>query len=158
MKHPARLALAATLALVLLAAGFVLGRLDPATGALRAEEAAPEKPIRSGVFQWADLAEKPAGDTGSARIYCEGVTGVTEKFVTGSFTLKAGMEPHPPHKHVEEEILIVSEGEGSIHLNGKEIPAKKGTVMYSEAWDVHGIRNTGKDPLHFYFVKWTKKK
>jgi mannose-6-phosphate isomerase-like protein (cupin superfamily) len=158
MKHPARLVLAAASSIALLAAGFALGRLYTPAAALHAEEAAPEKPIRSGVFQWADLAEKPAGDTGTARIYCEGVTGVTEKFATGSFTLEAGKEPHPPHKHIEEEILIVTEGEGLIHLNGKEIPAKKGTVMYSEAWDVHGIRNTGKEPLHFYFMKWTKKR
>jgi len=141
--------------LLLLGIGFAAGRSLELAGA---EGAEPSKPVPSAVLQWADLEEKPEGTVGAARIYCQGSTGVTEKFVTGSFTLKPGMEPHPPHKHVEEEILIVTEGEGLIHLNGKEVPAKKGTVMYSEAWDTHGIKSTGKEPLHFYFIKWTSKR
>jgi mannose-6-phosphate isomerase-like protein (cupin superfamily) len=136
--------------------GWACGRGEPAGKAALAAEA-EAKPVKSAVIQWADLKENPHGDAGFIRFYCEGQTAVTDKFVTGSYTLKPGMEPHAPHTHVEEEILIVSEGSGFIHLNGKEVPVKKGSVMYVESMHPHGIKNTGKEPLHFYFIKWTKK-
>lgn len=61
---------------------------------------------------------------------------------------------HPPHRHAEEEFLIVTEGSGRFHLNGKEWPAQKGDVLYAAPWTMHGIRNTGDKPISYMAVKW----
>jgi mannose-6-phosphate isomerase-like protein (cupin superfamily) len=100
-------------------------------------------------FQFED---KPVGQVG---LYFTGETTGTRNFVTGRFSLDPGKEPHPPHTHVEEEILIVASGEGEIICDGKKTAVGPGSAMYTAPNVPHGIRNTGNSPLLFYFVKWT---
>jgi len=95
--------------------------------------------------------EKPRGEIG---IYAEGETPGTRNFVVGQFRLKPGLEPHPIHKHPEEEIMIVTAGSGEISCDGKTTKVGAGSVMYTAPNAPHGIKNTGSDVLTFYFVKW----
>jgi len=77
--------------------------------------------------------------------------------LTGVAVIKPGMEIHPPHQHAEEEYLMVTEGQGTWHLNGKTFAAQKGDILYAAPWDVHGIKNTGTTPLTFVVWKWNNK-
>jgi quercetin dioxygenase-like cupin family protein len=92
--------------------------------------------------------------TGKLALYFEGHTAGTRNFATGSFILNPGTEPHPIHFHPEEEILIVASGQGEISCDGKTTAVGPGAIMYTAPNVKHGIRNTGKDPMVFYFVKW----
>src|SRR4051812_31635326 len=56
---------------------------------------------------------------GEVGIYQQGQTAGTRDFVVGQFRLKAGEEPHPIHKHAEEEVLIVTGGRGELTCDGK---------------------------------------
>jgi mannose-6-phosphate isomerase-like protein (cupin superfamily) len=94
---------------------------------------------------------------GAIGIYFEGQTAGTRDFVVGQFRLRPGEEPHPIHKHVEEEVLIVTAGKGEIVCDGKTTKVGPGSVMYTGPNAPHGIKNTGDDVLTFYFVKWTAK-
>jgi mannose-6-phosphate isomerase-like protein (cupin superfamily) len=71
--------------------------------------------------------------------------------------IKPGSEIHPPHQHAEEEYLMVVEGHGTWHLNGRERAAKPGDMQYAAPWDAHGIKNTGTAPLRFVVWKWNSK-
>jgi quercetin dioxygenase-like cupin family protein len=64
------------------------------------------------------------------------------------------MAPHPPHQHPEEEIMVVTEGAGEISVEGKVTKVAAGAAMYCGANKLHGIVNTGKAPLLFYYFKW----
>jgi quercetin dioxygenase-like cupin family protein len=92
--------------------------------------------------------------TGKLALYYEGQTAGTRNFATGSFILNPGTEPHPIHFHPEEEILIVASGQGEISCDGKTTSVGPGAIMYTAPNVKHGIRNTGKEPMVFYFVKW----
>jgi mannose-6-phosphate isomerase-like protein (cupin superfamily) len=91
---------------------------------------------------------------GDLRIYFEGATDQLKSMTAGSLLLKAGMTPHPPHQHPEEEFMVVTEGTGEITMDGKVTKVSPGSMMYAAAQRVHGIVNTGKAPLLFYFYKW----
>jgi len=91
---------------------------------------------------------------GDHRVYFDGTTDQLRAFTGGSLTLKPGATPHPPHEHPEEEILLVTEGTGEISIEGQVTPVGPGAMMYCAAGRVHGIRNTGKKPLLFYYFKW----
>jgi len=91
---------------------------------------------------------------GALRIYCDGSTPGLKSLVIGSIVLNPGEQPHPPHTHPEEEILLVTEGTGEISLKGQASAAGPGALMYATPNDLHGIRNTGAAPLTFYFIKW----
>lgn len=99
----------------------------------------------------AKLTKEPFGDL---RIYFDGATDQIRSMTAGSLKLKAGMSPHPPHAHPEEEFMVITEGTGELFLDGKTTKAGPGSMMYCGANKSHGIQNTGKTPLLFYFYKW----
>jgi len=101
----------------------------------------------------AKLIKEPFGDH---HIYFEGATEQLKSIAVGSLLLNPGATPHPPHSHAEEELMVVTEGAGEITLDGKTTRTAAGFIMYSAAGKVHGIVNTGKAPLLFYYFKWLK--
>ncbi len=74
----------------------------------------------------------------------------------GSLRLKPGMSPHPPHQHPEEEIMMITEGLGEVSVDGKTTKVASGSMMYCAGGKLHGIVNTGKTPLLFYYYKWAR--
>jgi mannose-6-phosphate isomerase-like protein (cupin superfamily) len=91
---------------------------------------------------------------GDLRVYFDGRTDQLGEMTFGSLQLKPGMSPHPPHQHPEEEIMVVTEGTGEISVDGKTAKVGPGASMYCAGNKVHGIVNTGKTPLLFYYFKW----
>ena len=91
---------------------------------------------------------------GDLRIYYDGPTDQLKAMTAGSLRLNPGMSPHPPHQHPEEEFMVITEGTGEIVIDGKTTKVGPGSMMYSAANKLHGIVNTGKTPLLFYFYKW----
>ena len=101
----------------------------------------------------AKLKREPFGDL---NIYFEGSTDQSKSMTAGSLLLKAGMSPHAPHTHPEEEFMVITEGTGEISMEGKITKVAPGSMMYCAGNKLHGIVNTGKTPLLFYFYKWQK--
>lgn len=96
-------------------------------------------------------------DWGTLYTYYEGESFGTQDGLTAVAVINPGQEIHPPHQHAEEEYLMVVEGEGTWHLLGEERPATAGDVLYASPWDVHGITNTGTEPLTFVVWKWNSR-
>ena len=94
---------------------------------------------------------------GKIGIYLDGATPASSKFVTGRLVLDARETPHPPHTHVEEEIMVIEQGHGDIDVDGKITKVGPGSVMYTAPNVSHGIVNTGDTPIVFYFIKWASK-
>ena len=91
---------------------------------------------------------------GELRVYHDGPTDQLKWMTAGSLLLKAGMSPHPPHEHPEEEFMVITGGTGEINVAGKITKVGPGTMMYCAGGKSHGIVNTGKTPLLFYYYKW----
>ncbi len=94
---------------------------------------------------------------GQIGLYLSGDTPASSKFVTGRFVLEPGKSPHPPHVHVEEEVMVIERGHGEIVCDGKTTKIGPGSVMYTTPNAPHGIVNTGDEPIVFYFIKWAAK-
>ena len=90
---------------------------------------------------------------GDLKIYFDGSTEQLRELTVGSLVLKAGMVPHPPHQHPEEEIMLVTEGAGEITIEAQAYPVAPGSMMYCSAQRLHGI-TAGAHGLTFYFYKW----
>lgn len=91
---------------------------------------------------------------GQIGFYLRGDTPASREFVTGRFVIDPGKTPHTPHRHVEEEVMVIERGTGEIFCDGKTTKVGPGSVMYTAPDAPHGIVNTGKGPLTFYFIKW----
>jgi mannose-6-phosphate isomerase-like protein (cupin superfamily) len=99
----------------------------------------------------ATLTREPFGDQ---RVFFQGPTAQLRSMTAGSLLLKPGMEPHPPHQHPEEEIMLVTSGTGEMFVNGQHVKVGPGSMMYCESNQLHGVKNTGAEPLLFYYYKW----
>jgi mannose-6-phosphate isomerase-like protein (cupin superfamily) len=109
----------------------------------------------------ADVPENDAQDegkvVGKASVLLNGETAGTRTMQVGRFLLNPGASPHAPHKHVEEELLLVTRGTGEILCDGKTYQVRPGAVMYCDPNVEHAIKNTGQRPVEFYWVKYIPK-
>jgi len=96
-------------------------------------------------------------DWGNFLPYYSGETEYTSDVLTGVAVINPGDQIHPPHKHIEEEYLMVIEGNGTWTIDQKEFPANAGDILYAAPWDLHGIENTGSIPLKFVVFKYNRK-
>ena len=119
-----------------LLAGFAAGLAVPI---VRGQGAA-KVPLTSARVTWAD-APATRADWGELRAHFEGET----------YGLGYALAEHL------EEFLVVTEGSGRWHLDGKEFPAAKGDAIYAAPWVMHGITNTGTVPLTWVVFKWNGK-
>ena len=67
--------------------------------------------------------------------------------------LGVGMESHPPHKHVHEEIIHVVEGTAEFHIEDKTDTVKAGSVVYFASNEMHNLRNAGATPCRYYVLE-----
>ncbi len=98
-------------------------------------------------------------DAGGCRVFVHynGPTDQLQAMCTGMAVLDPGASPHPPHRHPEEEFLIIADGTGEIECDGRTTVVGPGAIMYCAGNVLHGITNTGKVPMTFYWSKWTAK-
>lgn len=94
---------------------------------------------------------------GTLITYFSGETTGTKDALSAIAIINPGMEIHPPHKHSEEEYLLIHSGTGIWSIKGKDFTAKAGDMLYAKPGDLHGLKNTGKTPLKFSVVKWNTK-
>lgn len=101
-------------------------------------------------------AKQSTGTWGSIRIYTPDRTPTcgTGSLLTAELEFLPGQRLQPPHRHADEELQYVISGRGTWHLNGQDIPLEKGDLMYARPGDLHGIANSGSEPLRFLVVKW----
>jgi mannose-6-phosphate isomerase-like protein (cupin superfamily) len=104
-------------------------------------------------------AIQPSQPVDGCRVFTHynGPTDQLSGLCAGMAVLDPGSTPHPPHRHPEEEFLIIASGDGEIECAGKITKVGPGAVMYCAGNTLHGITNTGKVPLTFYWSKWLAK-
>ena len=75
--------------------------------------------------------------------------------------LSPGCSPHPPHRHVEEELLIVLEGEATLIIPTSDADAsprverlQPGEFVYYPAYQYHTIRNDKDRSLKYQMFRW----
>lgn len=87
--------------------------------------------------------------------YFNGPTDQLSGVSTGRVVLEPGASPHDPHRHPEEEFMIVASGTGEIVCGDATTRVGPGSIMYCAGDVLHGITNTGAEPMTFYWSKWT---
>ena len=86
---------------------------------------------------------------GVQHIYYQGPTDMLEYFEGRQPAAVLRHGAASPHRHPEEEILLVASGEGEISVDGEIKTAGPGAIMFTAAEKLHGIKNTGSEPLLF---------
>ena len=109
--------------------------------------------LGSTVFDWNALTEKPT-KTGSTRALFQAPTALLDELECHVTTLRPGLDPHPPHQHVEEELYVIKEGTVDILIGGEHKQVGAGSVIFAAVNQPHGIRNAGTTPATYHVIKW----
>jgi len=107
----------------------------------------------SKVFDWNSLTDKP-NDHGSTRAVCNAPTATLENLEIHISTLNPGMMSHPPHKHPNEELIIVRQGTVETLSNGEWIRVGPGSVIFNASNQLHGFKNVGSEPAVYHVVNF----
>jgi quercetin dioxygenase-like cupin family protein len=107
----------------------------------------------STVFDWNKMVDKPT-KTGSVRTVCSAPTATLENLEIHISTLNPGMSPHPPHKHPNEELIIIRQGTVETLSNGTWIRVGPGSVIFNGSNQPHGFRNVGTEPAIYHVVNF----
>jgi quercetin dioxygenase-like cupin family protein len=114
---------------------------------------APKPPLRSSVFEWKDFKVETT-KTGSRRACLDARTATLDRLESHVTTLDPGQSPHPPHKHPEEELVIVKEGTLEALQNDRTTRVSAGGMIFQASNALHGLKNVGTTPAVYYVVKW----
>ena len=107
----------------------------------------------SAVFDWNSIPVKP-NDHGSSRQFFDTRTVSLEHFELHVTTLDAGKMPHAPHKHPNEEMMIVREGTLEALQNGEWKRVGPGSVIFNASNQLHGLRNVGAGQAVYHVINW----
>jgi quercetin dioxygenase-like cupin family protein len=66
--------------------------------------------------------------------------------------LAPGSEPHPPHRHEHEEIVMLQRGLVDVTIDGKTTRLTPGSVVYVASNEFHGWRNVGTEPSVYFII------
>jgi quercetin dioxygenase-like cupin family protein len=109
--------------------------------------------LPSSVFDWTEI-EVRTTPTGERREFFADKTATLDRLSCHVTTLKAGEAPHPPHQHLEEELIIVKEGVLEAMQKGRTTKLGPGSVIFEASNDLHGLRNVGATPASYYVIKF----
>jgi quercetin dioxygenase-like cupin family protein len=107
----------------------------------------------SSVFDWTKLAVEQT-QVGERRAVFDSPSANMDQVECHVTTVKAGLAPHAPHKHFEEELIIVKEGTLEVMQNGETTIVGPGSVIFEASNDLHGLKNVGDGPATYFVFKW----
>jgi XRE family transcriptional regulator, regulator of sulfur utilization len=109
--------------------------------------------LGSAVFDWNSVEAKPT-EAGSVRSFFKMRTATLEQLEVHVTTLNPGKAPHPPHRHPNEEMIIVREGTVEALVNGEWKRVGPGSVIFFASNQLHGLRNAGSEPAVYHVINW----
>jgi quercetin dioxygenase-like cupin family protein len=109
--------------------------------------------IHSSVWEWRDLKFQPNA-IGSRVQVVRAPTPTLDELEIHVSTLNVGQVSHPPHKHPEEELLIVKEGTVETLQNGVPHKLGPGSIIFQASNEMHNIRNAGSTPATYHVIQW----
>ena len=113
-----------------------------------------ETPVmQSSLFDWNAISAKPTA-VGSVRQFFRSPTATLDELECHVTTLNPGAQSHPPHKHPNEELVIVREGTVEVLMNGEWKRVGPGSVIFNASNQLHALRNVGTGPATYHVINW----
>ncbi|HEX2861510.1 MAG TPA: cupin domain-containing protein [Lacunisphaera sp.] len=133
---------------------FVFNFSSAITDTLRGKAPLPADQGRLGsaIFHWEQLKYETT-KAGGRRSVVDLPTATLANYECHVTTINAGLAPHAPHHHADEEIVLVKEGELDVTINGTTTRAGAGSIVFVSSGDEHGWKNAGTGPATYYVMR-----
>ena len=110
--------------------------------------------LASHAFDWTDLAVRPTR-VGERRDVFDSRTLTCTQFECHITTINPGEAPHAPHRHPDEEMILVKEGTVEVTINGASQRIGAGSLVFLGSNDEHGLRNVGDGRATYYVLRFS---
>ncbi|HEV2279786.1 MAG TPA: cupin domain-containing protein [Acidobacteriaceae bacterium] len=87
-----------------------------------------------------------------SRFILNGITHAGCPLEAHETTLAVGAQPHPPHHHEHEELVLMAKGTVTVTIMGKSTVVGPGSAVFFRSNEEHGMRNTGSEPAQYFVV------
>src|SRR5262245_43618260 len=119
-----------------------------------AYQQAEQKPILGpAVFDWNEMKDNPT-NVGSVRSVVRQPTATLDELEMHITTLKPGIASHEPHKHANEELIIIREGTVETLSDGVWKRLGPGSIVFNASNSLHALRNVGTSPAVYHVINW----
>ena len=126
--------------------------LLPALAAAQTKQAPADKPVLSTrIYQFADLPVKANGENQGRAVF-DGKTHAAYPVELHITDLGPGMAPHPPHHHINEEVLMLRSGQLDVTIEGVTTRVTAGSVIYVNGGEEHGWKNPGPERAQYFVI------
>lgn len=105
------------------------------------------------VFDWNAMTVSKT-DTGDVRSIVKQPTATLQELEMHVTTLNPGVASHPPHKHPNEELVIIDQGTVETLSGGSWKRIGPGSVIFNASNSVHALRNVGNTPARYHVINW----
>lgn len=109
--------------------------------------------LQSTAFEWNTVPVKQT-DVGSVRQFFRSPTATLDELECHVTTLNPGQQSHPPHKHLNEELVIIREGTVEVLVNGEWKKVGPGSVIFNASNQLHALKNVGTTPATYHVINW----
>jgi mannose-6-phosphate isomerase-like protein (cupin superfamily) len=152
MKNPSRRDLCCGLS-ALTFFGVVLSNENPATG----QSTGSGLPTESTTFSFDKLPVTQSPNGAATCPVLRGITPTGETIELHETTLLPGQMPHPAHKHVHTEMMLIREGTVefiTLDKNGVDRSERVGPggVCYAASNTMHGLKNVGTLAANYFVI------
>lgn len=129
---------------------IALALLETAMPPLSAASVPPEQrpAIGSKTWVWDSLTFRP-GPLGGRREVNNSPSATLRVFESHVTTLNPGLRSHAPHRHGQEEFILIKEGTLEASINGRTQRAGPGSIFFFAAHDAHNSTNVGDTPATY---------
>jgi quercetin dioxygenase-like cupin family protein len=109
--------------------------------------------IGPSVWDWNSLPATKT-DVGEVRSVVDGPTATLDQLEMHITTLNPGIASHPPHKHPNEELVIIRTGTVETLSNGVWKRLGPGSIILNASNSLHALRNVGTEPATYHVINW----
>ena len=116
------------------------------------------KPVKSGVYRWADHTVTTSEDRESRKIL-EGTSAHLDYLEIHATTQFVGAKPSKAHANEDiEELIIIKDGLAKFTIEDKSKIMGAGSVVSLMPQQMHSIENAGDVPLTYFVMRYRSKK
>lgn len=117
--------------------------------------AAPSSQLMGSVaIDWNDVPVQQE-EVRAVRQFFQAPTATLEELELHVTTLQPGTTSHAPHKHPNEELVIIKEGTVEVLVDGQLKRVGPGSVVFNASNQMHSLRNIGDGPATYHVINWT---
>lgn len=134
---------------------IVLAALGSVATGLADEASQTHQPSPLGhsrVFSFDELPVSYSSGGAATRPVMKGKLPTGESIEMHETTLAPQQMPHPAHRHIHTEFMLVREGRLEFQLDGHSEQLGPGGVAYAASGELHGLKNVGGIPANYFVI------